>query len=105
MKHIKHWLVTMAVLLCSIVASAKTTTYPDWTSDNQGSRNSTSSNTYLIVASAGDVLTFDWMVSSESGWDELIVTLDETEILNKSGELSGRHTYTFDSSGSFILVP
>ena len=92
----------MAVLLCSIVASAAT--YSDWTSTNQGQSSSTSSNTYNITASAGDVLTFDWLVSSESNYDKLIITIGGTEILNKSGELSGTYQHTFTSSGSYTMV-
>ena len=63
MRTVKTWLATIAVLLCSITANA--VTYSDWTSTNHGQPNSTSSNTYTITASAGDVLTFDWVVSSE----------------------------------------
>ena len=102
MKNFKHWLTTMAVLLCSITTSA--VTYSDWTSTNQGQSSSTSSNTYNITASAGDVLTFDWLVSSESGYDKLIVTLSGSEILNKSGEQSGTYQHTFTSSGSYTMV-
>ncbi len=40
----KHWLATMAVLLCGITASAATT-YSNWTSTNKAD-GSTSSNTY-----------------------------------------------------------
>ena len=102
MKHIKLWLATMAVLLGSITMSAAT--YSDWTSTNQGQDSSTSSNTYNITASAGDVLTFDWLVSSESNYDKLIVTLSGSEILNKSGEQSGTYQHTFTSSGSYTMV-
>lgn len=102
MKNFKHWLATMAVLLCSITTSA--VTYSDWTSTNKGQSSSTSSNTYNITASAGDMLTFDWLVSSESGYDKLIVTLSGSEILNKSGEQSGTYQHTFTSSGSYTMV-
>ena len=102
MKHIKLWLTTMAVLLCSVTASAAT--YSDWTSTNKGQSSSTSSNTYNITANTGDVITFDWLVSSESGYDKLIVTLNGSEILNKSGEQSGTYQHTFTSSGSYTMV-
>ena len=102
MKTIKLWLATIAVLLCSITANA--VTYSDWTSTNHGQPNSTSSNTYTITASAGDVLTFDWLVSSESNYDKLIITIGGTEILNKSGELSGTYQHTFTSSGTYTMV-
>ena len=79
-------------------------TYSDWTSTNKGQSSSTSLNTYTITANAGDVLTFDWLVSSESGYDYLIVTLDGTQILKKSGELSSTYQYTFTSSGTYSMV-
>ena len=103
MKHIKLWLATMAVLLSSIPASAATT-YPDWTSTNKGQAGSTSSKNYTITANAGDVLTFDWLVSSESGYDKFIVTLSGSEILNKSGEYSGAYEYSFTQSGTYTLL-
>ena len=102
MKHIKHWLATIAVLLCSMGVSAAT--YSDWVSTNEGQSSTTSSNTYTITANAGDVLTFDWFVSSESNYDKLIITIGGTEILNKSGELSGTYQHTFTSSGTYTMV-
>ena len=102
MRTVKTWLATIAVLLCSISASA--VTYSDWTSTNQGQSSSTSSHTYTISASAGDVLTFDWVVSSESNYDKLIITIGGTEILNKSGEFSGTYQHTFTSSGTYTMV-
>ena len=103
MKHIKHWLATMAVLLCSMTVSAAMT-FPDWTSTNKGQAGSTSSKTYTITANAGDVLTFDWVVSSESNYDKLIVTLSGSEIINKSGEYSGTYEYSFTQSGTYTLL-
>ena len=97
----KTWLVTIAVLLCSMGMSAAT--YSDWTSTNKGQSNTTSSNSYTITANAGDLLTFDWLVSSESQYDKLIITIGGTEILNKSGELSGTYQHTFTSSGSYTM--
>ena len=102
MRKTKHWLMTIAALLCSMGVSAAT--YSDWISTNKGQSSSTSSNTYTITANAGDVLTFDWLVSSESGWDKLIVTIGGTEILNKSGEFSGTYQHTFTSSGTYTMV-
>ena len=101
MKTIKTWLTTVAVLLCSITANA--VTYSDWTSTNKGQSSTTSSNTYTISANAGEVLTFDWLVSSESNYDKLIITIGGTEILNKSGELSGTYQHTFTSSGTYSM--
>ncbi len=102
MKTIKTWLTTVVVLLCSITASAAT--YSDWTSTNKGQNSSTSSNTYTIAANAGDVLTFDWLVSSESNYDWLTVTLNGSEIIKKSGEASNSYQYTFTSSGTYTMV-
>ena len=76
----------------------------DWTSSNQGQEGSVSSKTYILEVGAGDILTFDWMVSSESGCDKLIVTLDGTEVLNKSGEQSGTFEKIFAASGTCTLV-
>ena len=102
MQKTRHWLMTIAVLLCSVGVSAST--YSDWTSTNKGQSSTTSSNTYTITANVGDVLTFDWLVSSESNYDKLIITIGGTEILNKSGELSGSYQHTFTSSGTFKMV-
>ena len=102
MRKTKHWLMTIAALLCSAVMNAAA--YSDWTSTNKGQSSTTSSNSYTITANAGDVLTFDWLVSSESGWDKLIVTIGDSEILNKSGELSGTYQHTFTSSGTYTMV-
>ena len=102
MNTIKTCLATIAMLVCSVTVNAAT--YSDWTSTNQGQSNSASSNIYSITASAGDVLTFDWEVSSESNYDKFIVTLDGTEILSKSGVLSGTYQHTFNSSGNHTMV-
>lgn len=102
MKTMKTWLTTVALLLCSFTASA--ITYPDWVSDNAGNSSSTSTKSYTINANKGDVLTFDWLVSSESNYDWLIVTLNGTQILKKSGVYSGTYSHTFSSSGSNVLV-
>ena len=102
MRKTKHWLMTIATLLCSVMVDAAT--YSDWTSTNKGQSSTTSSNTYTISANAGEVLTFDWLVSSESNYDKLIITIGGTEILNKSGEQSGTYQHTFTSSGSYTMV-
>ena len=79
--------------------------YPlaDWVSTNKYD-NTTSSNTYSIVAIAGSVLSFDWQVSSESGYDWFIVTLDGAEIVKGTGEDSGRYTYKFEQAGTYDLT-
>ena len=42
-----------------------------------------------LSAGAGFELSFDWSVSSEAGWDELVVTVDGAEVMRVSGEHSG----------------
>lgn len=49
------------------------------------------------------MLSFDWQVSSESGFDWLIATLNDVEILKESGESSGSYQYAFTSSGDNTL--
>lgn len=79
------------------------TIFPDWTSTNKNA-SSTSSYTYTIDAVSGDVLTFDWLVSSELDYDVFIATLDGVEILKKSGEVSGSYRKTFTASGTYKLI-
>ena len=74
-----------------------------WTSTNT-EHSSTSSHTYTIKAKKDGKLTFDWKVSSESSFDWLTVTIDGTEIIKKSGELSGNYQHTFTSDGTHTLV-
>ena len=75
----------------------------DWESTNHYD-NSTSNNTYVIEAKQNDKLTFDWRVSSESGYDNFIVTIDGYEIIVKSGEISGTYEYTFANDGTYTMV-
>ena len=90
MKGIRITLLTLAVLLCGIVqVRAEIKNFDSWTSDNTGVDNSTSTNIYTIEAPVGATLSFDWSVSSESGYDELIVTLDGEQVLGTSGERNG----------------
>ena len=77
-------------------------TFADWTSTNHSS-SSTSSETYTFTAGEGATLSFSWSVSSEANYDKLIVTLDGTTILEKSGSLSGTYNNTI-SKGSHTLV-
>ena len=79
-------------------------TYPSWTSTNTTS-SSTSSHTYNFTnLTAGSVLTFSWSVSSESGYDKLIVTIDGSQVLDKSGVYSGTYTHTFTTAGNHTMV-
>ena len=77
-------------------------TLEDWTSTNK-TNGSTSSNTYTFTAKETTTLSFDWSVSSESGFDKLFVILDGTTILEKSG--FGNGTYSNEISyGEHILT-
>ena len=103
MKQTRLWLATIAALLCSLTASAATITFADWTSTNK-TNNSISSETYrFFTADEGGTLSFSWSVSSETDYDKLIVTLDGTTILEKSGSQSGNYSNVI-SQGSHTLV-
>lgn len=86
-----------------VITVANDIYYEDWASTNTA-HSSTSSHTYSINYSAGDELSFDWEVSSESGYDYLVVTLNGSEILKKSGTDSGHYTKTFTVWGTATLV-
>ena len=75
-----------------------------WTSTNKGNGGTTSQTSYTFNVAAGDILKFDWSVSSQRNYDWLIITLDGTEIVKKSGILSGSYEKTFDTAGSHTLV-
>ena len=77
-------------------------TFADWVSTNK-SHNSSSSETYTFTISKNAVLSFYWNVSSESNCDKLIVTLDGTTILQKSGSYSGTYSGKV-GQGSHTLV-
>ena len=77
-------------------------TFADWTSTNHSS-SSTSSETYTFTAAASATLSFDWWVSSETNYDKLIVTLDGTTILEKSGSQSGTYNHAI-TQGEHTLV-
>ena len=79
-------------------------TFDAWTSTNKGNGGTTSQTSYTLNVEAGNILKFDWSVSSESSFDWLIITLDGTEIVKKSGTLSGSYEKTFDTAGSHTLV-
>ena len=95
------------VIPSTVVASGTISTvlktFDAWISTNKN--NSTTSQTsYTLNVEAGNILKFDWSVSSESSYDWLIITLDGTEIVKKSGTLSGSYEKTFDAAGSHTLV-
>ena len=77
--------------------------YNAWTSTNK-SHSTTSQTNYTLNVDAGNILKFDWSVSSESNYDWLIITLDGVEIIKKSGTQSGSYEKTFDSTGAHSLA-
>ena len=77
--------------------------FDSWTSTNH-TDGSTSEKIYTIDAEAGDILAFDWEVSSEGNCDWLIVMLDGVEVLKKSGSQSGSYNYTFAAAATHTLT-
>ncbi len=82
--------------------------FQSWTSTNH-EPNSTSNKSYTFSVSKGDVLSFDYFVSSEMYLDMLTVTLaldSDTvidELLSRSGEERNSFLFTFKSGGSYNL--
>ena len=107
MRKTKHLLITIVALLCSMTVSAET--YPDWESGNT-SHGSSQSYTYTLKIESiykikKAILSFDWKVSSEANYDNLIVTLDGTTILTKSGEDKGSFSMEIENtSDSYTLI-
>ena len=78
--------------------------FADWTSTNNNQHGSTSQNEYTFNVAAGNVLSFDWAVSSETNYDWLTVTLNDEQIVRRSGEYSESFTRTFETAGTYTLV-
>ena len=76
--------------------------FDDWTSTNHDN-SSTSYQEYSFTAAVGDVLTFNYSVSSESGYDFLIIKLNGTQIVKESGTKSGSYRQEFTEAGSVTL--
>ena len=77
-------------------------TMDEWTSTNKN-HSSTSQNEYTFDVEAGDTLSFNWSVSSETNYDYLTITLDGTQIVRQSGTNSGNYTYVFTAAGTHTL--
>ena len=92
----------LTAVFCAI--GARAATYDDWVSDNQDAHNTTSSHDYEITANVGDILLFDWSVSSESGYDFLTISLDGGQLVRRSGEYSGSESFAFSSSGTLLCL-
>ena len=73
-------------------------------SSNEGVSNSSSAVTLTVQMQAGDTLSFDYKVSSESNYDKLKFAVNGTEQFAKSGELNwDSYTYTAAQAGSYTF--
>lgn len=80
----------------------ETQTFPDWTSTNH-TDGSTSHKEYIFDVETGNYLDFDYSVSSESGYDFLIVKIDNESVVKESGNKSGHYHLQFDSAKEITL--
>ena len=72
-----------------------------YSNTNQKKKSTTSSITFTITTgSTAGTISFNYTVSSESNYDKLIVTLDGTEKLNKSGSLTTATAFSMDVSAN-----
>ncbi|MBP5514777.1 MAG: leucine-rich repeat protein [Bacteroidaceae bacterium] len=78
--------------------------YEEWTSNVAGVDNGYDSYEWRIEANAGDVFSFEYNVSSESGWDYLTVSVNGTQVVNASGEMSSAYSQLVNSSGTITVV-
>lgn len=103
---------SLSNVMLRAATAAEDVTYDDWTSSNHVD-GSTESKSWTIELADAAMLSFNWLVSSESGYDYLKIYLDESVILERSGEESGnfsrritagshtlRATYSKDGSGN-----
>ena len=97
-----NWVSALQVYIVSPTYSVYNENFESWTSTNHED-SSTSEYTWNLDCLPNTTLSFDYMVSSESGCDCLLVSLDSTEILNKSGEQSGNLKITISEAGSHTL--
>ena len=72
-----------------------------YSNTNQKKKSTTSSTTFTITTgSTAGTISFNYTVSSESNYDKLIVTLDGTEKLNKSGNLTNATAFSMNVSAN-----
>ena len=72
-----------------------------YSNTNQKKESTTSSTTFTITTgSTAGTISFNYTVSSESNYDKLIVTLDGTEKLNKSGNLTTATAFSMNVSAN-----
>ncbi len=97
----KGILFVLVAVLCAIGVKAET--FEDWVSDNHGIHGIASHKTYEFTAEVGNVLSFDWYVSSESGCDWLSITLDGLQLISESGEHNGSEEFIIGVTGKHTL--
>ena len=95
-----RFIIAFFILFLSSLANAEDVRLQNWKSTNAGEPSSSSSLVYEFTTSSyGSTISFDWSVSSESGYDFLIVTLDGSEIIRESGGISSSFSTTiYDDS-------
>jgi len=81
---------------------SSTSDLADWESTNHDDY-SIDSKTYEFSAEEGDILSFDWYVSSEDGYDILTITLDGNTIVSSSGVKGVTYTIPL-TAGSHTLI-
>lgn len=75
-----------------------------WTSDNAGQPDSRSTEfRHEFESTEGQIISFNWTVSSEGGCDRLYVMIDDLIVLEESGESSGLFTREV-TPGNHVLV-
>lgn len=82
--------------------------FEDWSSTNT-TNNSTSKNAYSLYVLDTDIISFDYMVSTESGYDFLNVYIKDADgqsemLVHASGMQSASKQYTFKQSGLFQMI-
>ncbi len=77
-------------------------TFDDWTSTNH-TDSSTSHKDYAFTVAVGDILSFNYYVDSESGFDFLIVKINGTEVVKASGNVSDSYSKAFTEAGNVTL--
>lgn len=98
-----EWTAEVDAEWISLASGVSVDTMEEWTSTNKG-HGTTSQKEYVLNVEAGDTLSFNWSVSSESGCDILTITLDGTQIVRQSGTASDSYTHVFTSSGTHTLL-
>lgn len=96
------WVSALQVYMVGLTYCVYKDDFANWTSTNHDD-NSTSEYSWNLDCFPNTKLSFDYMVSSESGCDFLLVYLDGTEIINKSGEQSGNFEITISEAGNHTL--